>query len=130
MTTKTPEALIHKLILAGDDTNTIMEKVKAAFPEFKFTNRTVSFHRTLLRKLGHKVERAGRNDKGTPRGANKRTTAAAKTPAKKPAAKKPAAKKAPVKKPAAKRPAAKKPAARKPAASKATAKTSKRGAKK
>lgn len=152
----TPEAMIHSLILQGKSTNDILEAMAKSHPEFAITNRMVSFHRTLLRKLGHKIERAGRNDKGTTRGANKRTTAtkpktpakkaavkkapvkkaaakkpAAKRPAaKKPAAKKPAVKKAPVKKAAAKRPAAKKPAARKPAASKTTAKTSKRGAKK
>ena len=119
----TPEAMIHSLILQGKSTNDILEAMKKAHPEFAITNRMVSFHRTLLRKLGHKIERAGRNDKGTTRGANKRTTATKpKTPAKKAAVKKAPVKKAAAKKPAAKRPAAKKPAAKKPAVKKAPVK--------
>lgn len=119
----TPEAMIHSLILQGKSTNDILEAMAKSHPEFAITNRMVSFHRTLLRKLGHKIERAGRNDKGTTRGANKRTTATKpKTPAKKAAVKKAPVKKAAAKKPAAKRPAAKKPAAKKPAVKKAPVK--------
>lgn len=51
-------ALIQEMILAGKDTDQILEKVRKEFPDSKAKAQDVSFHRTKLRQAGHELPRA------------------------------------------------------------------------
>lgn len=69
--TEAPLVTMHTLILAGTSTEEIEVKMKEQHPDFPCNARSISYNRTQLRHMGQDIPRAGRSDKGKPRGANK-----------------------------------------------------------